>query len=55
MVFLSDNPGTIDGLLDLINQRAFQIIWLCIISMAFCQILKFILLSIRNKKIFGDL
>lgn len=52
MVFLSDNPGTIDGLLDLINQRAFQIIWLCIISMAFCQILKFILLSIRNKKIF---
>ncbi len=47
----NDQPITIDELLKIVNSRALQIIWLCIISMLFCQILKFAVLSIRNKKV----
>lgn len=37
--------------LETVNQRAFQIIWICIISMVFCQVLKIIILSLKEKKI----
>lgn len=57
MIFLTEvsdiekEESTFEKFLNTINQRALQIIWLCVISLLLCQILKFIILSIRNKKI----
>lgn len=50
-MFLNENQ-TIDELLSLVNQRALQIIWLCVISMVLCQILKFVIISIRRKSLY---
>jgi acid phosphatase family membrane protein YuiD len=35
----------------LINNRVIQTIIICIFSMLFCQVLKFIIISIRNKDV----
>lgn len=57
MIFLTEvgdiekEEGAFEKFLNTINQRALQIIWLCVISLLLCQILKFIILSIQNKKI----
>ncbi len=56
MVFLTEKvekePAmTMEEFLGLVNQRALQIIWICIISMIICQVVKFVIFSIRNKKV----
>ncbi len=51
MFLESKGPSTIEELLKAVNSRALQIIWLCIISMLLCQITKFIIISIREKKV----
>lgn len=51
MFLTKKNPSTIEDLINLVNQRALQIIWLCVISMLLCQLIKFIILSVRSKKI----
>ena len=38
-------------LTDIISNRALQIVLLCFISMLFCQVLKFIIISIKNRSI----
>lgn len=50
-MFLTETNNGVDELLSLVNQRAFQIIWLCVISMLLCQILKFVIMSIRSKEL----
>lgn len=52
MFLTSDKPTALDELLSLINQRASQIIILCLISMMLCQIYKCVWLSIKNKKFY---
>ncbi len=51
MFLTEEKPSTIEELINLVNQRALQIIWLCVISMCTCQLIKFIILSIKNKKL----
>lgn len=54
-MFLATNnsafkPMTLEELLNLVNQRAIQIILLCLISLFLCQIFKFVFSSIKSKK-----
>lgn len=57
MIFLTDvsnaekEESTFKEFLGTINQRALQIIWLCVISLLLCQLLKFIILSVKHKKV----
>lgn len=46
-----NNMTPIEELLNLVNQRALQVIWLCIISMVLCQFIKLVIFSIRCKEI----
>lgn len=50
MVFLAEDNKIYQEFLKLINTRAIQIICICLVSMLLCQILKFTILSIRDKK-----
>lgn len=50
MFLASDKSTALEELLSLVNQRALQIIILCLISMATCQIYKCIWLSIKKKR-----
>lgn len=50
MILASENIG-FERLMQIINQRATQIILICLFSMFSCQLLKFIISSIRNKEI----
>lgn len=51
MVFLADNESLYQEFLKIINTRAIQIVCICLVSMLICQILKFIILCIKGKKI----
>ena len=50
MVFLAEDNKIYQEFLKIINTRAIQIICICLFSMLMCQILKFVILSIREKK-----
>ncbi|MDE6241781.1 MAG: divergent PAP2 family protein [Anaeroplasmataceae bacterium] len=50
MVFLADDKKLYEEFLKIINTRAIQIICICLVSMLICQLLKFAILSIREKK-----
>lgn len=50
MVFLAEDNKIYQEFLKLINTRAIQIICICLVSMLLCQLLKFAILSIGEKK-----
>ena len=49
MIFLENEFG-VEELLKLVNSRVFQIIFICLFSLLFCQLFKFIFFSIKEKK-----
>ena len=49
MLFLTDKDTPFQEFLKLINTRAIQIIWICLVALLLCQLIKFIILSIREK------
>ena len=49
MIFLATND-TFEEILKIINTRAIQIVCLCLVSLLLCQLVKFIILSIREKR-----
>ncbi|MDE6656349.1 MAG: divergent PAP2 family protein [Anaeroplasmataceae bacterium] len=51
MVFLAEENKLYEEFLKIINTRAIQIICICLLSLLLCQLLKFVILSIRDKKI----
>ncbi|MDE6584851.1 MAG: divergent PAP2 family protein [Anaeroplasmataceae bacterium] len=51
MNFLADSDRLYDEFLKIINMRAIQIICICVTGLLLCQTVKFIITSIRNKKI----
>ncbi|MDE7263938.1 MAG: divergent PAP2 family protein [Anaeroplasmataceae bacterium] len=50
MIFLADDK-LYQEFLKIINTRAIQIICICLVAILLCQIIKFVILSIREKKI----
>lgn len=51
MLFLTDKDTPFQEFLKLINTRAIQIIWICLVALLLCQLIKFIILSIREKRL----